>query len=158
MKKILKNKSESGFTLIELLVVIGIIAILATIGAVNFGSARAKARDAKRISDVKQIQSSVEVDAAGTASGLFPTDVTQQLPADIRSLRAPRTTDKYCYAVNDLRTGYTVSVQGMEDEDNADGDTNPIAETPGININDGAACIIDCAASTTYCLNGSTTI
>ena len=58
IKKFLK--SESGFTLIELLVVIGIIAILATIGAVNFSGARAKARDAKRVADIRQIQASIE--------------------------------------------------------------------------------------------------
>src|SRR3989339_1782904 len=100
MIKIKKIKSESGFTLIELLVVIGIIAILATIGAINFSSARAKARDAKRVADIKQIQSAIEVEAAGSSAGLYPAETTQDLPTDILNLRPPRTTDSYCYIVD----------------------------------------------------------
>ncbi len=50
-----KNKNRA-FTLIELLVVIAIIAILTAIVTSNFTQSKAKARDAKRISDLAQIQ------------------------------------------------------------------------------------------------------
>ncbi len=51
---------QKGFTLVELLVAIGIIGILSSIAVVSVSNVRAKARDAKRIGDIKQIQSAME--------------------------------------------------------------------------------------------------
>ena len=55
------NKKKKGFTLIELLVVIAIIGILATLAVVSLQQARKNARDAKRIADVKQMQTALEL-------------------------------------------------------------------------------------------------
>ena len=55
------NKDKKAFTLIELLVVIAIIGLLSTLSIIALNSARAKARDAKRVSDVKQIQVALEM-------------------------------------------------------------------------------------------------
>src|SRR3990167_866949 len=52
---------KRGFTLIELLVVIGIIGILSSIVLVSVNSARMKARDAKRIQEVKQMMNALEL-------------------------------------------------------------------------------------------------
>jgi prepilin-type N-terminal cleavage/methylation domain-containing protein len=52
----MKTILTKGFTLIELLVVIAIIGILTSIITANFATTREKARDAKRISDIAQIQ------------------------------------------------------------------------------------------------------
>ncbi|MEA3464293.1 MAG: type II secretion system protein [Patescibacteria group bacterium] len=54
-------RKQKGFTLIELLVVIAIIGLLSTLAVVALNNARQKARDAKRISDIKQIQTALEL-------------------------------------------------------------------------------------------------
>ena len=52
---------EKGFTLIELLVVIAIISILSSVVIAGMNSARIRARDVQRISDIKQILGALEV-------------------------------------------------------------------------------------------------
>ena len=59
MKQKILNKT--GFTLIELLVVMAIIGILSAVVLTSLNGARQKGRDARRISDVKQIQLSLEL-------------------------------------------------------------------------------------------------
>ena len=54
-------KTKKAFTLIELLVVIAIIGILSTLAVVSLQNARKSARDAKRIADVKQMQTALEL-------------------------------------------------------------------------------------------------
>ncbi|MDX9892817.1 MAG: type II secretion system protein [Patescibacteria group bacterium] len=75
---------KKGFTLIELLVVIAIIGLLSTLAVVALNSARLKARDAKRVSDIKQIQTALELyysdensyPTAGGGSYILGDDVT----------------------------------------------------------------------------------
>jgi len=56
-----KKMKRKGFTLIELLVVIAIIGLLSTLAVVSLNSARGKARDAQRVSDIKQISTALEI-------------------------------------------------------------------------------------------------
>jgi len=49
-----------GFTLIEMLVVVAIIGLLSSTILIGLGNARGKARDARRISDLRQIQTGLE--------------------------------------------------------------------------------------------------
>jgi general secretion pathway protein G len=118
-KIIKKNKNQAGFTLIELLVVLAIIGVLAVLILTNLATARAKARDAQRKSDVKHLGDAVEMWAedngatypdadgnAGTTSVLaIPTSVLQatvvadgkyikKMPAD------PQTGKNYLYGSN----------------------------------------------------------
>lgn len=55
------KKTQKGFTLIELLVVIAIIGILSSVVLASLSTARQKSRDAKRISDIGQIQLALEL-------------------------------------------------------------------------------------------------
>jgi len=53
-------KQHKGFTLLELLVVISIIGTLANIAVAVLGTAREKARDARRLADIRQIATALE--------------------------------------------------------------------------------------------------
>lgn len=55
------RRNNKGFTLIELLVVIAIIGMLSSVVLASLNSARAKARDARRIADMKQIANAIEL-------------------------------------------------------------------------------------------------
>jgi type II secretory pathway pseudopilin PulG len=60
-----------------LLVVIAIIGLLSTLAVVALNNARAKARDARRLSDIKQIQTALELYYAEV--GHYPDDVAQNV-------------------------------------------------------------------------------
>ena len=72
------HKQSRGFTLIELLIVIAIIALLATLAIFAVGSARVRARDAKRIADVKQTMNALELYAVN--NGGYPGVPLQGVP------------------------------------------------------------------------------
>ena len=52
---------NKGFTLIEMLVVVAIIGLLSSVVLTGLGSARVKARDARRLSDIRHIQNALEI-------------------------------------------------------------------------------------------------
>jgi len=102
------NKHKRGFTLIELLVVVAILGLLATIVAVSLTSARARARDSRRVSDLRQLELALELyyaanqeypDASSTSLGELVTDGylnMNRFPVD------PTTDNPYCYVVGEL--------------------------------------------------------
>jgi prepilin-type N-terminal cleavage/methylation domain-containing protein len=55
------SRREQGFTLIELLIVSIIVGILATLVAMTYSGVQAKNRNARRQTDIQQIQSKLEI-------------------------------------------------------------------------------------------------
>lgn len=99
------NKKR-GFTLIELLVVIAIIGILSSVVLASLNSARQKSRDARRLSDVKQLQLSLEL--YYDANNNYPTTLAPLAPTYIAAIPVdPSTAAAYQYAA--LGSGSTCS-------------------------------------------------
>lgn len=111
-RKIMQNtftkNSFRGFTLIELLVVIAIIGLLSTIIAAPIQSARKKARDAKKIAEVKSTQLALE-QYAESNSAQYPENLAALSPQFMPLLSAfassttsnPR--DAFVYATYEAR-------------------------------------------------------
>ena len=74
--------TRKGFTLIELLVVIAIIGILSSVVLASLSTARQKSRDAKRVSDVGQIQLALELFFDSTSSYPYSTAVANTATYD----------------------------------------------------------------------------
>jgi prepilin-type N-terminal cleavage/methylation domain-containing protein len=70
----LQRYRRSGFTIIELLVVLGIIAIILSLSLAAVSNARIRSRDARRVADLRTIQSALEQHALGDASHSYPSD------------------------------------------------------------------------------------
>jgi len=117
-KKIFMKKK--GFTLIELLVVVAIIGLLATMSIVALNSARARARDAKRVADIKQIQTALEL--YYNDKGLYPTTLGTTLASDtiiymgiVPTAPTPfdsaacATINPYAYTPKDTNSSYTLN-------------------------------------------------
>lgn len=71
MKNIFTKK---GFTLIEILIVVAIIGILSSVVVVGLGPAQRKGRDSRRLSDLRSVQTALELYYG--KEGHYPTGVT----------------------------------------------------------------------------------
>lgn len=76
MKNLKLTFYKEGFTLIELLVAIAIIGILSSFLLANFVGVRQRARDGVRKSDLRQIQSALELYKSENLNGNYPAALT----------------------------------------------------------------------------------
>jgi len=106
----MKNQKK-GFTLIELLVVIAIIGLLATLSVVALNNARERARDSRRVSDVKQMQTALELyfNANNVYPNTFETGETFKTEAGGTVLMDPVPTPPEPDDCTDNTYNYTVS-------------------------------------------------
>jgi len=156
-------KKARGFTLIELLVVIAIIGILASIIAVSLGSARAKGRDAKRISDIRTIQLALEEyynDNGSYPTGIYSGQLANYLPTVPLDARDNTTPYKYtswnsingpvCTSL--LPIGYHLGA-ALEDPTNPgllqDRDTKHTGSSCGVTDFDGTSAAVNSACTST---------
>ena len=130
----LANKLRRGFTLIELLVVIAILGILATIGLSNFQTARIKALDAQRKSDLATVAKSLEayvndhqayppsngsneIECQGTTVCAWGTPFTDGATTYTAAL--PTDPSGYTYQYISTGTGFTLYAYLQNDKDPA---------------------------------------
>ena len=115
---------RKGFTLIELLVVIAIIGLLSTLAVVSLNGARAKARDAQRISDVKQLSTIIEIEATENSTAALETCTGVRAlvnscsgPGDfeqgtIGNLKDPQNPTDPCHTTSAAACLYTIALEG----------------------------------------------
>jgi len=112
---------RKGFTLIELLIVIAIVGIITSLTFIALNSVRSKSRDGKRISDIRQLQSALEM--YKNDNNVYPTyatsgqplvgpnnyTYTKRIPAAPGTNDGSCASDAYTYTTVDPNTNYSVT-------------------------------------------------
>lgn len=123
------QKSPRAFTLIELLIVIAIVGILSSVVLTSLGGARGKARDAKRVAELKGAQAAIELfyDACGQYPATFTTGASNGCPAGTPPVSFgtfmstipvdPKDSASYTYYVDN--TNYTYLLKGTLESSNS---------------------------------------
>lgn len=152
----MKNK---GFTLIEMLIVVAIIGILSGVVLIGLGPVQRGGRDARRISDLRQVQNGLELyfnkcgyypGAAAAASCPAFTQITtwsalttaltgsnigiSTVPNDPTSGR------NYYYGTDGTGSGYVLGAT-LEDSSNASLSRDIDGTVYGVNCNDPVYCV-----------------
>jgi len=129
---------QAGFTLIEMLVVVAIVGLLSSVVVVGVGGARQKARDAKRVADMRSIQTWAE---AGYVSA-YPdgTAYTNWTGKPVDPLNA--TPNVYTYAQCTGGQSYVARTVLEATQATKQGLTGPI-------------CGVDCSGNQVYCVGPS---
>jgi len=127
------NKKNKGFTLIELLVVIAIIGLLATVVMTSLNSARKKGRDTRRIEDINQIKSALEM--YYDSNGHYPSSTADLATGTTKFMSSiptdPQNSNAYGYSVNGAGTDYVLSATLEQDSHKALSSDVDGTATPG---------------------------
>lgn len=137
----LKEYRERGFTIVELLIVIVVIAILATLVITAYNGVQQRARDSKRVSDVRAIQTAAE--AYQSEKGIYPTlaqvsatsnivKLDSTITANMQATPAPDATtnrDKYQFLLCD--SGVGVKILYYQESPTAGVQTKSLGTTSG---------------------------
>jgi len=104
---------KKGFTLLELLIVISIIGILVAVATASYSSSQKKARNSRRMSDMKSVQNAAEQYYADNDSVYPPSSVfgVTYLPAGWPSDPKPSYTYTYTPSAVVPVTSYTACAQ-----------------------------------------------
>lgn len=122
-----KKSLPKGFTLLELLVVVAIIGILGAIAAVSFGNARSKARDTKRIGDMRSVVSALGVfyDEAGGYPATLTANTKVECPGAV-AIVLPKDPGSliYGYALSNVASSSALTTGCVPRDANNKGQTN----------------------------------
>lgn len=131
---------QKGFTLIELLVVIAIIGILASVVLASLNSARERSRDARRVSDVRQVQLALEL--AFDSDGAYPSATSTLINDGYLAVwpNDPLAAQSYGYAANANGTSYVVSAT-LENDGHSALDSDIDGTAIGVNCADPVYCV-----------------
>lgn len=138
------RKNKSGFTLVELLVVIAIIGILASVVLVSLNTARQKARDVRRIADIRQVTLALENYYDDNLA--YPVAISSLAPDYIASVPTdPQNGSAYLYNSSSCSPANQKFVIGTTlENDNHTAFDNDV---------DGTQCTVSCVdSSNRYCL------
>lgn len=128
--------NQKGFTLVELLVVVAVIGILSTLLTANFIGVRQRGRDSQRKSNVRQIQSALELYRADQSG--YPTSLpacgssftsTDGRNTYMQKIPCDPSGGSYTYSSPDS-TRYTV-IACLENSNDSDKDSTNVAPCNG---------------------------
>ncbi|MCX6784425.1 MAG: type II secretion system protein [Candidatus Komeilibacteria bacterium] len=149
------NGKKNAFTLVELLVTIAIIGILSTIVIISVSNARAKARNTKRISDLRSVRTGLDVylssnaviwvDGNDATSDLAVAGILPVIPKD------PDTSKGYVYCAS----GTSYLLQSVVESGSAKplgSSVNTISGTSKCSAAAGGSVVTDCSLAGTLCI------
>lgn len=153
----LRIRARKGFTLIELLIVVAIIGLLASVIIIGLQGAQRGGRDARRISDLQQIQNGLQL--YYNAKSKYPDAATLSNVSTLNSeanistmgVKLPEkgpSGDDYKYLQLNSGTGYLLQATLDDPANKKGGVSTKIVSGSG----ETAVTVADCTGTTTYCI------